>query len=167
MISNENLELLNGTIVNYYFSCKREAWLMFHNISADEWDENIIKGRALADKKDEKHNFMEYLKFDKIEKKRGHFEVTEYKKSLKNPLAASKQLLFYIFLLKKAFPKLKIIKGYVKSKNKKIIVQVSEEILLNFEVELLQIVEYIQTEKPPVFEYKKLCNNCAYNNYCF
>jgi len=167
MISNEDLDLLNGTIINYYFSCKREAWLIFHNISADQWDENIIKGRALADKKDKKHNFMEYLKFDRIEKKRGHFEVTEYKKTLKNHLAASKQLLFYIFLLKRAFPKLKIIRGYVKSKNKKVVIETSEEILLNFEEELLQIIKDIQVKKSPVFEYKKLCDSCAYNNYCF
>jgi len=147
MISNEDLDLLNGTIINYYFSCKREAWLIFHNISADQWDENIIKGRALADKKDKKHNFMEYLKFDRIEKKRGHFEVTEYKKTLKNHLAASKQLLFYIF--------------------KKVVIETSEEILLNFEEELLQIIKDIQVKKSPVFEYKKLCDSCAYNNYCF
>ncbi|HIP59851.1 MAG TPA: Dna2/Cas4 domain-containing protein, partial [Campylobacterales bacterium] len=39
-------ELISGTTVHYYVTCKREAWLYVHKISADQSDENILMGKA-------------------------------------------------------------------------------------------------------------------------
>jgi len=43
---------ITGTLVNYYVTCKREAWLYAHQIHADQEDENVLMGKALADIKD-------------------------------------------------------------------------------------------------------------------
>jgi len=35
---------INGTLIWYYFICKREVWLISHGITADQEDENIEIG---------------------------------------------------------------------------------------------------------------------------
>ena len=68
-----NKDLITGTLIHYYATCKREAWLFSRKISADQWDENILMGKALAEiKEDQLHDFpFSNLKFDKIGKSRG------------------------------------------------------------------------------------------------
>ncbi len=90
--------LINGTLIHYYVTCKRKAWLYSRRIHADQSDENIAMGKVLAEiKEDQFHTFpFSQLKFDKIGKERGHYLVTEYKKSMSNPEGAKMQLLFYI-----------------------------------------------------------------------
>ena len=80
---------ITGTLVNYYVTCKREAWLYAHQIHADQEDENVLMGKVLADiKESDLQDFaFSNLKFDKLSKQRGHYLITEYKKSLKNELA--------------------------------------------------------------------------------
>ena len=76
---------ITGTLVNYYITCKREAWLYAHQIHADQEDENVLMGKALADIKE--RNLQEFafgnLKFDKLSKQHGHYLITEYKKKPK------------------------------------------------------------------------------------
>ena len=43
---------ITGTLVNYYVTCKREAWLYAHHIHADQEDENVLMGKALAEIKE-------------------------------------------------------------------------------------------------------------------
>ena len=87
---------ITGTLVNYYVTCKREAWLYAHHIHADQEDENVLMGKALADIKEQDLQEFAFgnLKFDKLSKQHGHYLITEYKKSLKNELAGKMQLLF-------------------------------------------------------------------------
>ena len=103
---------ITGTLVNYYVTCKREAWLYAHHIHADQDDENVLMGKALADIKESDLQDFAFcnLKFDKLSKQRGHYLITEYKKSLKNELAGKMQLLFYAYLLKTGL-NLKEVKG--------------------------------------------------------
>ena len=81
---------ITGTLVNYYVTCKREAWLYAHHIHADQDDENVLMGKALAEiKESDLQDFaFSNLKFDKLSKQRGHYLITEYKKSLKTSLRA-------------------------------------------------------------------------------
>lgn len=67
---------ITGTLVNYYVTCKREAWLYAHHIHA----ENVLMGKALADiKESDLQDFaFSNLKFDKLSKQRGHYLITEY-----------------------------------------------------------------------------------------
>lgn len=71
---------ITGTLVNYYVTCKREAWLYAHHIHADQEDENVLMGKALADiKESDLQDFaFSNLKFDKLSKQRGHYLITEY-----------------------------------------------------------------------------------------
>jgi CRISPR-associated exonuclease Cas4 len=97
-----NQNLITGTLMHYYATCKREAWLYSRKIHADQHDENILMGKAIAEIKEEQLNDFPFsnLKFDKIGKQRGHYMVTEYKKSMSNKEGAKMQLLFYMWQLK-------------------------------------------------------------------
>ncbi len=158
---------ITGTLVNYYVTCKREAWLYAHQIHADQEDENVLMGKALADiKESDLQDFaFSNLKFDKISKQRGHYLVTEYKKSLKNELAGKMQLLFYIYLLKTGL-NLKEVKGKLISGKKVILVEDSSENFALMEQILSEISALANLEKPPKFTSCKFCQNCAYHNYC-
>ena len=160
--------LVTGTLVNYYTTCKREAWLYSRKIVADQWDENILMGKALADIKEEQLQQFPFsnLKFDKIGKQRGHYLVTEYKKSMKNPDAAKMQLLFYMYQLKTSL-KLKEINGKVISGKKVIFVAGSEENFAKVEALVEEICHFLSDDKAPPFQENRFCKNCGYRDYCF
>jgi CRISPR-associated exonuclease Cas4 len=159
---------ITGTLVNYYTTCHREAWLYAHHIHADQDDDNILMGKALAEIKEKNlQNFpFSNLKFDKLSKERGHYMVTEYKKSMKNTEAAKMQLLFYMYQLKMGL-KLKTIKGRVISGKKVIAVEGSDENFRTLEVLMEALVEDVSTQQPPKAEKIPFCQQCAYKNYCF
>jgi len=161
-------DLLNGTHIHYYVTCKREAWLYAHKVSADQSDENILMGKALAEiKEKDLHQFpFSNLKFDKIGKERGHYLVTEYKKSFKNPEGAKMQLLFYMYLLKKNL-KLKEINGKVISGKKVIYVEGSEENMQMMEKLLEEIATFVSNPLPPKPKKIPFCKKCGYRDYCF
>ncbi|WP_107945453.1 Dna2/Cas4 domain-containing protein [Campylobacter concisus] len=158
---------ITGTLVNYYVTCKREAWLYAHHIHADQEDENVLMGKALADiKESDLQDFaFSNLKFDKLSKQRGHYLITEYKKSLKNELAGKIQLLFYIYLLKTGL-NLKEVKGKLISGKKVILVDDTSENFALMEQILGEISTLANLEKPPKFTSCKFCQNCAYHDYC-
>lgn len=158
---------ITGTLVNYFMTCKREAWLYAHHIHADQDDENVLMGKALADikEKDLQDFAFSNLKFDKLSKQRGHYIITEYKKSLKNELAGRMQLLFYIYILKTGL-NLKEVKGRLISGKKVIAVDDSEENFNALEAILREITDLVNLAKPPKFTPQKICKNCAYNGYC-
>ncbi|WP_170019626.1 CRISPR-associated protein Cas4 [Campylobacter sp. RM16190] len=158
---------VTGTLVNYYTTCKREAWLYAHHIYPDQEDENMALGRTIAEIKEQ--NLQDFafsnLKFDKLSKERGHYLVTEYKKSLKNPEAGKMQLLFYLYLLKIGL-RLKDVKGRLISGKSVFLVDASEENLNMIKEILIDIEKLVNMPTAPKFEYKKICDNCAYRNYC-
>ncbi len=159
--------LVTGTLIHYYTTCKREAWLYSLKIVANQWDENILMGKALADIKEEQLQQFPFsnLKFDKIGKQRGHYLVTEYKKSMKNPDAAKMQLLFYMYQLKTSL-KLKEINGKVISGKKVIFVEGSEENFAKVESLIEEICLFLSDDKPPQFQENRFCKSCGYRDYC-
>jgi len=125
-------------------------------------------GKALADiKEDQLQQFpFSHLKFDKIGKQRGHYLITEYKKSMKNPDAAKMQLLFYMYQLKTSL-KLKEINGKVISGKKVVYVAGSEENMAKIEALIVEVCDFLNSPKPPSFEENRFCEKCGYRDYCF
>jgi CRISPR-associated exonuclease Cas4 len=161
-------ELLSGTLIHYYATCKREAWLYSRRIHADQWDENIAMGKALAQiKEDQLQDFpFSQLKFDRIGKQRGHYLVTEYKKTLKNPEGAKMQLLFYMYQLKISL-KLKQIGGKVISGKTVLFVEGNEENMEMMRALIGEICAFLETDTPPPFAKIKFCKMCGYRDYCY
>ena len=149
---------ITGTLVNYYVTCKREVWLYAHNIHANQEDENMLMGKALADIKESGLQDFAFsnLKFDKLSKQRGHYLITEYKKSLKNP---------DIYLLKTGL-NLREVKGKLISGKTVIAIEDNAENFTKIETILNGITALVNEPKPPKFSPQKICENCAYRDYC-
>jgi len=160
-------DLITGTLINYYVTCKREAWLYSRKIYPNQQDENILMGKALSNIKEEQLNQFPFsnLKFDKIGKERGHYKITEYKKSISNIYGAKMQLLFYMWQLKKSL-KLKKIIGEVVSGKYKIEVEDSRENMQLMENLIEEILIFLSTPNPPKFKKIKFCSGCGYRYYC-
>ena len=128
---------------------------------------HMLMGKALADIKE--NGLQEFafsnLKFDKLSKQRGHYLITEYKKSLKNPEAGKMQLLFYIYLLKIGL-NLKEVKGKLISGKTVIAIEDSAENFTKIEMVLGGIAALVNEPKPPKFSPQKICESCAYRDYC-
>lgn len=90
---------INGTLVNYYFHCKRQCYLHGNRINLEDNSEIVKVGKALHERnlqRDSDEIAIENIKLDKLTK---NFLV-EIKKSDADAEAASWQLLYYLKILK-------------------------------------------------------------------
>lgn len=74
---------ITGTYIWYYFICKRELWLMMHNIIPDQEDENIDIGRFIHEyysKRGKEEVDIGSGKIDRIKKVGNEVIVQEIKK---------------------------------------------------------------------------------------
>ena len=162
---------ITGTMVNYYFHCKRQCYLFANKINLEDNSEDVRIGRVLHEikLKDGKNTEVKYenMVLDKISSK----YIEEYKKSDSDTEAARMQLLFYLKNLKE--------KGIIKEgklvyeeKNKKTtrkteIIKLDEQNLEKLNKCIEKIEELINREEVPKVEKDKKCKRCAYYDYCY
>ena len=91
---------INGTIINYYFHCKRQCYLFANRLNLEDNSELVKIGKAIHEQKssdsDNSEISIENIKVDKITKE----YLTEIKKSDSDINASKWQLLFYLKVLK-------------------------------------------------------------------
>lgn len=162
---------ITGTIVNYYFHCKRQCYLFANRINLEDNSEDVRIGRVLHEikAKDGKNTEIKYenMVLDKISSK----YIEEYKKSDSDTEAACMQLLFYLKNLKE--------KGITKEgkliyeeKNKKTtrkteIIKLDKQNLEKLNKCMEKIEELINQEEVPSVKKDKKCKRCAYYDYCY
>lgn len=162
---------ITGTIVNYYFHCKRQCYLFANRINLEDNSEDVRIGRVLHEikAKDGKNTEIKYenMVLDKISSK----YIEEYKKSDSDTEAACMQLLFYLKNLKE--------KGITKEgkliyeeKNKKTtrkteIIKLDKQNLEKLNKCMEKIEELINQEEVPSVEKNQKCKRCAYYDYCY
>lgn len=161
---------ITGTIVNYYFHCKRQCWLFANRINLEDNSEDVHIGKVLHELKLQDGNgqrelSLENIKLDKITKD----YVIENKKSDADVNAASWQLLYYLKILKDkgVFRKGKI---EVDEKNKQDKKTHYIELTLEKEEELETVLKdiklLIESENTPTYKFEPKCKKCAYYEYC-
>ena len=97
---------ISGTLIWYYYICKREVWLLAHGIEADQDHELLEMGRIISEntyRRDKKEINIGNIKVDLIRREHGQLIVGEVKKSSRYEKAATMQLLFYLKTLKKQY----------------------------------------------------------------
>ncbi|MBR9648014.1 CRISPR-associated protein Cas4 [Clostridium tyrobutyricum] len=161
---------MNGTLINYYFHCKRQCWLHGNRINMEDNSEDVHIGKIIHELKSEgKKNAeisIDNVKIDKITKD----YLVEIKKSDADVEAVKWQVLLYIFILKN---KGIIRKGKIefqeknKQKNKIIYVELTEENESKLEQLIKDIDQLLEEESPPKIEKVKGCKKCAYYEYCY
>jgi CRISPR-associated exonuclease Cas4 len=161
---------ITGTIVNYYFHCKRQCWLFANRINLEDNSEDVRIGKVLHELKSEgKKNTeiaIDNIKIDKI----NDIYLTEVKKSDSDLNAVKWQTLFYLKILKEKGidrkGKIEVIEK--KTTDKKIhYIELDEDREKEMEKLIIEIESFINTENPPKAILIKGCKKCAYYEYCF
>ena len=91
---------INGTLMNYYFHCKRQCYLCGNRLNLEDNSEQVKIGKAMHEEKASEGKNTEIsidnIRLDKLTKE----YLTEIKKSDADVEAARWQLLYYLKVLK-------------------------------------------------------------------
>ncbi|HBL06703.1 MULTISPECIES: CRISPR-associated protein Cas4 [unclassified Clostridium] len=161
---------VNGTLINYYFHCKRQCWLHGNRLNLEDNSEVVKIGKAIHEEKAEQGKNTE-LTIDnvKIDKLTNEYLV-EVKKSDADVEASKWQLLLYLKILKgKGIDrkgKLEFVEKN-KSKNKTLYVELDEESEIKLDNVVKTIEDLIYKEEIPSAINKSTCKKCAYYEYCY
>lgn len=160
---------VNGTLINYYFHCKRQCWLHGNRINLEDNSQDVKIGKAIHEVKKEKGKQTEIsidnIKIDKITKD----YLTEVKKSDSDIEAAKWQLLLYLKVLKdKGIERKGKLEFIEKNKSKStIIIELDENNLSELEDVIKNIKNLLIQENPPEVINEPKCKKCAYFEYCY
>jgi len=169
MVKSDSNINVNGTLIWYYYICKREVWLMSHSIEPDQSNSNIDLGRFIheqAYKRTKKEISIGNIKVDTIRHENNQLVIGEVKKSSKFEHSAKMQLAFYLYELKKLgiealgellFPKEK----------KKINVTLDDNLINEINDAKRKILIIAYQEYPPKPDKIPFCRNCAYSEFCW
>ena len=161
---------VNGTLINYYFHCRRQCYLHGNRLNLEDNSEQVKIGKAIHEEKawDSKNSeiAIDNIRLDRLTKE----YLTEVKKSDADAEAAKWQLLFYLKVLKSKGIERKGRLEFVE-KNKKdkkvIIVELTEEIEMELDNYISSIEQLLVQEKPPECIQTNTCKKCAYYEYCY
>ena len=161
---------VNGTLINYYFHCKRQCYLHGNRLNLEDNSESVKIGKAIHEEKSEKGKNTEItidnIKLDKLTSE----YLVEVKKSDADITAVTWQLMYYLKVLKnkgiERKGKLEFI-GKNKGDKKIIIVELDEENEIKLDNYVKEIEELIISDKIPETLNKGKCKKCAYYEYCY
>lgn len=161
---------INGTIINYYFHCKRQCYLHGNRLNMEDNSEQVKIGKAIHEERAENKNNTEIaidnIRLDKLTKE----YLTEVKKSDADVESAKWQLLYYLKVLK---TKGVIRKGKLEfvEKNKKdkkiIIIELTDEVEKKLDKYIDEIEQLLNQDRIPECINKSTCKKCAYYEYCY
>lgn len=161
---------LTGTIINYYFHCRRQCWLFAHRINLEDNSEDVRIGRIMHELKHEgKSNTEIAIDSVKLDKLTDDYLV-ELKKSDADMEAVKWQVLYYLKILKdKGIEKKGKIEFVEKNKQDSKIhyVELNEEAEGKLEKLVTEINDFLAGDVPPDSEKQAKCKKCAYFEYCF
>ena len=160
---------VNGTLMNYYFHCKRQCYLHGNRLNLEDNSEEVKIGKALHEERDKADNteiVLDNIRLDKLTTE----YLTEVKKSDADMEAAIWQLLFYLKILK---TKGIIRKGKLEciekkhSENKILYFDLTEEREKEVDLYIRRIEELQAQETTPEVINQPRCKTCAYYEYCY
>lgn len=158
---------LNGTLINYYFNCKRKCYLSSCRLNLEDNSADVKIGKVLHELKQEKSKLGE-LQIDniKIDQITDDY-IVEYKKRDSDIEAVKWQLIYYLYVLKN--------KGVIKKgkivfeeydEKKTMYISLTKEIEEELLIVLKEVETLINGTVVPIFKEKKHCRKCAYYSYC-
>ncbi|CAG9705941.1 CRISPR-associated protein Cas4 [Clostridium neonatale] len=161
---------VNGTLINYYFHCKRQCYLHGNRLNLEDNSEIVKIGKAIHEDKAAKSNNSEIeidnIKLDKLTAE----YLTEIKKSDADLEAGKCQLLYYLKILKsKGIVRKGKLECIEKNKSDKKVTYVdldeeSEKELDKYVEEIEKLI--LKNEIPDVLN-KPTCKKCAYYEFCY
>lgn len=160
---------VTGTHIWYHYICKREVWLMIHQIEANQDDENMLIGKLIGEhsyKRDKKEIDLGNAKLDLIRTEDGQVVVGEVKKSSRFVESAGKQLLFYLLQLKEMGIEARG-ELLIPEEKKKIDVVLDDAGKREIKTAIKEIKLLAVAVLPPEPVKNKYCRKCAYSEFCW
>lgn len=161
---------INGTLINYYFHCKRQCYLHGNRINLEDNSEDVKIGKAIheerADKKENSELSIDNIKIDKLTDE----YLVEIKKSDADVEASKWQLIYYLMVLKKKGIERKGKLEFVeknKTKNKILYIELDEELESKMQNYINDISDLLSKDTIPDVIDKPKCKKCAYFEYCY
>lgn len=160
---------ITGTIINYYFHCKRQCYLFYNRINLEDNSEDVKIGKILHEIKalDENNTEIkiENISVDKITDK----YVVELKKSDADIKAAKMQVLLYLKKLDDKGIKRegKLVFSERNNKEKVDIITLSDKTKLELNNCIKDIEYLLNSSTVPEPKLIKGCKKCAYYEYCY
>lgn len=160
---------ITGSLIEAYIFCKRQAWLIIHQITGDQYNEFLSIGRLISEEsynRNKKEILIDGNKIDIIKSDSNVFTIIETKKSSRMLDASKAQLFNYLyFLSKKGYS----VKGEIRVPEEKKVIPIrfgkeEKEFIEKLHKEISQLVN---KEKPPLPEWRRACKNCSYNEFCW
>lgn len=160
---------VTGTLINYYFHCKRQCYLFYHRMNLEDNSEDVKIGKILHEIKALDGNNTE-LKFENIaiDKITDRY-VMELKKSDSDMKAARMQVLLYLKRLEEKGIKRdgKLIFHERNSKEKVDIIKLNEKTKAELDCCMKEIENLVNMKSVPQAKLIKGCKKCAYYEYCY
>lgn len=161
---------VNGTLINYYFHCKRQCYLHGNRLNLEDNSENVKIGKAIHEERSEKGKNTEItidnIKLDKLTTE----YLVEVKKSDADVNAAMWQLMYYLKVLRsKGIERKGKLEFIEKNKTDKkiIIIELNKENEIKLDKYIAEIEELITSDEIPDVLNKAKCKKCAYYEYCY
>lgn len=160
---------INGTLIWYYYICKREVWLIAHQINADQDNPLLDLGRFLSEQsyeREKKEIRVGEMVFDLIKKSGGDIVIGEIKKSSRFLSSARMQLAFYLLHLENKGIKAKG-KLLIPKEKMNIGVELDDQLKKELKNACEEIMVIISNETPPKAKKIIFCKKCAYAEFCW
>jgi CRISPR-associated exonuclease Cas4 len=160
---------VNGTMVWYFTICKRQVWLISHQLTPDQENDNVVIGRFLHEntyQRDKHEIAVGNVKIDLVQASRDQVLVAEIKKSSRSLDSARLQLKYYLYVLKQYGVD---VQGMllVPEERKREQVSLSAADIEEIEGVIDEIVEIVNRTLPPEPIRTKWCRPCAYAEFCW
>ena len=157
---------INGTLIWYYFICKREVWLMARHLIPAQDDTNIAIGRLIKEdtyEREKKEVRIDNIVMDLVKKENNQILVGEVKKSSKFLKGAKMQLLYYLYYLK---TKGIVAKGELlfPKEKERIEVELTEDNEKELQTAITEIEKIMLSDKPPELKKIKFCKSIIIND---
>ena len=161
---------MTGTIVNYFFHCKRQCYLLGNRLNLEDNSEIVRIGKVIHEEKAQKNKNSE-IKIENIVIDQLSSEyITEIKKSDADIEASKWQLYYYLKVLKDKGVTRKGKLEFVeknKSDKKTMILELTIEVEKELEKILNKIEQLLLEDKIPEVINDVKCKKCAYYEYCY
>jgi len=160
---------ITGTLIQSYSICKRQTWLMAHQIIPDQEHQYIEIGRLIDEEsygREKKKINLENVVLDLIKSDDGDIIVGEVKKSSRAQDSARMQLAFYLQKLKKSGVNARGLLMFPEER-KRVAIELTPDIEKELEDMLMDIQRIVLRDMPPPFKKIGYCKNCGYKEFCF
>ena len=158
----------SGTMLNYYFVCKRKLWYHCHQIKMERENEDVQIGKIIDETtyaREKKQILInDTISIDFMDK---YNIIHEVKKSKSIEEAGFWQVKYYIYYLKKhGVDNVKGIIDYPKLRQRKT-VELTEQDEQALDEILKDIDSIVAQSKLPEVINKTICKKCAYYELCY